>query len=334
MKILRVDLEIPFWCSFSEYGTVNIRPTYPFPPTTTLFGLIQNALKKPALHNLNETERKLIAKHYLNSYSQLNFAIIIRENGEKIDDYLNIHKGSRETELFENSLNEKLKEKVKDMDLTEDDEEKIKEVINKLKSRKFLKNLKKLNNNEKLSKKDEKDTSALNELINETKSYELIQYIHDFWKSVGRGFNGYNLNKKWISTQINRQRLIMPKYTIYIKSTDQKGEYSLENLCNHLKSPKRPLYLGESDDIVNFSKIELMNVDDELIKSSKINSVIPGIYTNCKLIKIPIKLKNDISDEEGHNLICSIPEGELNCELSCLKVNGDNIVFLQGNSKE
>ncbi len=58
MKVIRVDLDVPFWCSFSEYGTVNIRPTYLFPPPTTIFGLIQNALQKPALHNLDDEKRK------------------------------------------------------------------------------------------------------------------------------------------------------------------------------------------------------------------------------------------------------------------------------------
>jgi CRISPR-associated Cas5-like protein len=121
MKVIRADLEVPFWCSFSEYGTVNIRPTYPFPPPTTLFGLIQNALQKPALHDLTEEERKVIAPQYLENYSKLYFAIIIQENGEKIDDYLNIHKGSREIEGFESSLKYELQKKLDELDLIEDD---------------------------------------------------------------------------------------------------------------------------------------------------------------------------------------------------------------------
>lgn len=334
MKVIRADLEVPFWCSFSEYGTVNIRPTYPFPPPTTLFGLIQNALQKPTLHDLNEEERKLIAPQYLDNYSKLDFAIIIQENGEKIDDYLNIHKGSREIERFESSLKEELQKKLDKLDLLEDDQKKLNKELNKLKRKNFMENLAKMDENKELQKKDEKQMLGLINLIKEAGADELITYIQKFWESSEKGISGYNLNKKWISTQINRQRLVGPKYTIYINSTDKNGEYSLKNIYNHLKSPKRPLYLGESDDIVNIDNIEIIEINDDLTKSSKIDSVLPEVYTNSQLVKIPIKLKNDIPDEECHNLICSIPRGELEKEKSCFKSEGENIVFLRSNCKE
>jgi len=142
------------------------------------------------------------------------------------------------------------------------------------------------------------------------------------------------LNKKWINTQINRQRLVGPKYTIYIRSNDQNGEYSIENIYKHLKNPKRPLYLGESDDIVNINNIAILEINDSEIVSSKIDSAIPGVYANSQLVKIPIKLKNDIPDEKGHNLICSIPKGKLEQEKSCFESEGENIVFLRNDSKE
>ena len=322
MEVLRANLEVPFWCSFSEYGTVNIRPTYPFPPLTTIFGLIQNALKKPALHSLNEDERKGIARQYLDDYLKLDFAIVIREKGEKIDDYLNIHKGSRVLERkFENEiLTNNLKNEIEKLNISKERKKDVKKIINSLKRKNFVEKLDNNNGNEKINE-------VLN-LIKELGAHDLINVVKDFWKENSQGHQGYEINKKWINSQINRQRLIMPKYTVYIRSTDQNGEYSLENLFNHLKNPKRPLYLGESDDIVNVAKVEIKEINDDLIKSSKINSVIPGIRTNCQLVKIPVELKNDITEDKGHNLICSVPEGELDCEIPCFEVDGDNIVFL------
>lgn len=334
MKVIKADLEVPFWCSFSEYGTVNIRPTYPFPPPTTLFGIIQNALQKPALHDLDEKEKKIIVPQYLENYSKLDFAIIIQESGEKIDDYLNIHKGSREVEGFESSLKEELQKKLDELNLLEADKKKLKKELNKLKRKNFTVNLVKINKNEKLQEKDEKQILDLINLVKETGADELIAFIQKFWESAEKGISGYNLNKKWISTQINRQRLVGPKYTIYVNSADKNGEYSLKNMYNHLKNPKRPLYLGESDDIVNIDNLEIKEINDEVIRSSKVDSVIPGVYTNSQLVKIPIKLKNDIPDEEGHNLICSIPLGKLEQEISCFESEGENIVFLRSNSKE
>jgi len=334
MKVIRADLEVPFWCSFSEYGTVNIRPTYPFPPPTTLFGLIQNALQKPALHDLNKEEKELITPQYVENYSKLDFAIIIKENGEKIDDYLNIHKGSRELEGFESSLKEKLEQKIDKLDLPEDDKKRINKELNKLKRKKFMENLSDMNKDKKVQRKDEKQVLRLLKLIKEFKADELITCVQRFWRSSEKGISGYNLNKKWISTQINRQRLIAPKYAIYLYSTDLNGEYSLENIYHHLINPKRPLYLGESDDVVNINNIEMMEIGDKETASFKVNSVIPGVYTNSQLVKIPIKLKNDIPTEEGHNLICSIPLGKLEEEVNCFKSEGENIVFLRGDSKE
>ncbi len=334
MKVIRADLEVPFWCSFSEYGTVNIRPTYPFPPPTTIFGLIQNALQKPALHDLNGEEKKLIARQYLENYSKLDFAIIIQENGEKIDDYLNIHKGNRELERFESSLKEELQKEIYKLDLLEDDQKKLNKELNKLKRKNFMDNFVKMDENNELQKKDEKEMLDLINLINGIGVDGLITYIQRFWESSKRGISGYNLNKKWINTQINRQRLIEPKYTIYIRSNDQNGEYSIGNIYDHLKNPKRPLYLGESDDIVNINDIAILELNDNEVVSSKIDSVIPGVYTNSQLVKIPIKLKNDIPDEKGHNLICSIPKGKLEQEKSCFESEGENIVFLRSDSKE
>lgn len=334
MRVIRADLEVPFWCSFSEYGTVNIRPTYPFPPPTTLFGLIQNALQKPALHDLTDNDRKGIGLQYIEDYSKLNFAIIINESGEKIDDYLNIHKGSREIEGIESSLKEELQNRLNDLNLHENDEKKLKKELNKLKRKNFSENFVKITNNQKISEKDEKQILALLELIKAAGADELLTFIQNFWNSFNDGINGYNLNKKWISTQINRQRLITPNYTIYVSSKDSAGEYSIDSIYGYLKSPKRPLYLGESDDIVIVNKLTIKEVNDELIKSVKIDSVIPGVHSNCQLVKIPSKLKNDFPDEKGHNLICSIPQGDLDQELSCLDVEGEHIVFLRSDSEE
>lgn len=325
MKVIRADLEVPFWCSFSEYGTVNIRPTYPFPPTTTLFGLIQNALQKPALHDLTKDERKGVGLQYLEDYSKLDFAIVIKENGEKIDDYLNIHKGSRvlERNYEDRMLTDKVKDKIKSFDLSKKDEKALNKIVRKITRKKIV---------EDIEKGDKTKKNEILNLIEEKGAGELLELIVDFWQTNKDGIGGYEINKNWESTQINRQRLISPKFTIYIRSTKENGEYSLESIYDHLKTPKRPLYLGENDDIVIVNKLEIKEVCDELIKSFKMDSVIPGVHTNCQLVKIPTRLKNDFPNEKGHNLICSIPQGDLDQELPCFDVEGEHIVFLQNDS--
>lgn len=46
-KILTFGLICPFWTSFRNPGTVNVHATYPFPPLTTLYGMLNAARGMP-----------------------------------------------------------------------------------------------------------------------------------------------------------------------------------------------------------------------------------------------------------------------------------------------
>lgn len=304
MKALKFDLDIPFWCSFGDYSSLNLKLSYPFPPLTTLFGLIQNSLGKPALHEINENKlKKNLKKKYIEEFNQLNFSILIRNNGELIEDYVNIHKGNRQNERLERQLESLLKEKYSD-------EDEIKKEFKNLKKLNFYKFL--LNN---IS--DEKFINTKS-IVNEIDS-EILSYIKEFWNK-----NDYEATKKWLSTQINRQRIINPYYSVYITSNDEKGEYSLESIKSHLENPLRPLYIGESDDIVNIINMSIADIEENT--SSNISSVISGMYSNSELIKVPINLKFDKKPYLG---LCSIPNGKLDQEIECYTYNGENFVFIK-----
>jgi len=156
---------------------------------------------------------------------------------------------------------------------------------------------------------------------------ELFDFIEKSWRSLPDILK-YEIRKYWLRSQVNRQRLIQPKYTIYIQSSDESGGYSLNILSSHLRNPKRPLYLGESDGIVDVAikGDGIVEVEDDVYTSSKISSVLPGIYQNTQLVKIPVKLRYDSS--EKHNLLCSVPLGDIGKEVPCINVYGENIVFL------
>ena len=135
--------------------------------------------------------------------------------------------------------------------------------------------------------------------------------------------HNFNINKIWLSTQINRQRLINPIFSIYITSDDD-GEFSLENIKNSLNNPKRPLYLGESDDVVNILNLSIVNIDESV--SSNISSILPNLYSNSQLVKIPYNLK--FNNNEDNFLLCSIPNSKLDKPVDCFTYNGENFVFL------
>ncbi len=304
MKALKFDLDIPFWCSFGNFSSLNLKLSYPFPPLTTLFGLIQNSLGRPALHEINEKKlNKNLTKKYIEEYNQLKFSIIIQDNGELIEDYTNIHKGNRRNENLESGLKKLLEEKYSK-------DKKIKDEINNIKKLDFYKFLLKNTENKKFEKSKE---------IVENVNPNIFDYIKEFWNN-----NDYEANKKWLSTQINRQRIINPHYSVYITSDDKNGEYSLESIKSHLKNPRRPLYIGESDDVVNILNMSIVDIKENT--SSNISSVIPGMYSNSELIKIPINLK---FDTKSYLRLCSIPNGELDQEIKCYTCNGENFVFIK-----
>ena len=309
MQALRFDLEVPFWCSFGDYSSLNIKLSYPCPSLTTLFGLIQNALGKEALHNLDD--RKLhnkIKKQYIESFNKLKFSIIINNSGMLVEDYVNIHKGNRERDKAEDSLKKNLDKLIEG----HPNEENIKDIMKNIKKYSFYEFL--LNNN-----------GEYDEIYSKVINYEesLIDEIIKYWEDFSDPKIRYDINKVWQSTQINRQRLIEPKYSIYILSNDD-DEFSLKNIENALKNPKRPLYLGESDDVVDILNISIVNIKNTT--SSLISSVIPGLYSNSDLIKLPTNLK--FNTEKDYYTLCSIPKGEIDNIIKCYEFDGEKFVFL------
>ncbi len=311
MKALRCDLEVPFWCSFGDFSSLNIKLSYPCPPLPTLFGLIQNAMGMEALHTIKDNKlRKKLVKKYVNDFNNLKFAIIINESGELIEDYVNIHKGSREKEKQEEEFKKELNIFIKDNPHYNE----IKPFLNKIKKYSFYDFLKN-------GIDDEEYENLLNTIIEYDK--ELPKIVLSYWDKFDKTIKNYDINKIWLSTQINRQRLINPSFSIYILSKDN-DEFSLENIKKALIDPQRPLYIGESDDLVNILNISIVEIKNN--SSSSIASIIPGIYQNSDLIKLPTKLKFDKNEE--FFTLCSIPHGEINDLVECYEYNGENFVFL------
>lgn len=312
MEALKFDLEIPFWCSFGDFSSLNIKLSYPFPPLPTLFGLIQNALGKPALHLIKDkTVMKKLMKQYVEDFNHLNFSIIINNSGELVEDYVNIHKGNRKDRI-EDNLKKLLDNFIKNKEYQSEIKKNI-SILKKFEFYKFLISETFGNDKFKVIYDRVKDIDSL-----------IIDEICNYWNYNTSGFKNYEINKIWLSTQINRQRLINPSFSIVLTSDVEEGEFSLSNIKKSLINPKRPLYLGESDDIVDILNISLIEINESY--SSEISSVLPGLYSNSELIKIPCSLKFDKENE--FLKLCSIPNGKLDKSVDCFNYNGENFVFL------
>lgn len=337
MKLLKFDLDVPFCCSFGEFGTINIQQTYSVVHPPALFGLIQNALGKPAVHTIQDVNaQKKYIKEMLEGYKNLSFAIIVRSRGEIINDYNNILKGQRnqDTETKEAEFSKSIIKKIGTLSFystftekeKKDFDKKIKPEVDRIKVN---------------------DVSALNDIIkiiNEKghviELKELQDHMNDvlmnikaFWDSLS-DTKYYELNRKWMRTQIVCQKIISPHYTVFLKTKDTTGDYTLEKISTALREPKRPLYLGKSDDLVSIL-VEgdgIVESNENISDSPEISSITPAIYDGCQIIQIPIKIRNDLPEKESHKnfkMTCSIPYSRLKKDISCVSVKGENIVFLE-----
>jgi len=315
LDILKIDLKAPYWCSFTEYGSLNIKKTYPVIPPTTLYGMILNGLGVPSPHNVEDKKKKnKLKQKIIDNYNDLSFSICIKDEGIIVEDYLNISKGNRNIEDEERNLKNILKDFIKENynDIGANDRNYV--------ARKISKSIIKKKNLEKIS--DKLSTKVKEKLLSVRK---------DFFIRMNKK-KKYNIYKKWNSTQVIKQRIIKPQYFVYIKKKNHnKSNLSLKDIEESLKRPKRPLYIGESDDFVNIkSRMITSDKIKENIKSDQISSLVPGAYPNCELCNIPVRLRYEKKDVDKSKILCSIPKQNTSFseKLNCTKVDGEYIVFL------
>ena len=317
MKALKFDIEIPYWCSFKEFGTVSSHLTYPFPPPPTLFGLILNALGKFALHTINDQNLSIsIQKEYFHAYNNMRFAVIIRNGGIKIDDYANIQKRNRGSDTIARHLASDLKAflfKFLPKDRMKGKQDDLRNLIRDVTKYNIY-----------LKKKIGEKLETYSEKMSFNNWEPISKFIYEYWEN-----KEYNINKSWQKTQVTRQRIILPYYTVLLISTNE-DEYCIENIYNFLLNPKRPLYCGESDDVTITTIYPIAEIENET-KSSNITSIIPGVYPNSQIINIPISLRYQVI--ENPRIVCSIPRGNIGKEIKCYNLEGDNFVFLEINGK-
>lgn len=310
MEVLKFDINIPFWCSFKEFGTVNSHFTYPFPPPPTIFGLILNALGKPSLHTIDDDYvKQKLEEEYFNAYENIRFSIIVRAEGIKIDDYSNILKRNRGSDNLERHISKRFNDYLNyNVKLSNDDL--IKKIVNECGKYKVFREGKideSINNFRELTLGDKK---------------KIKEFLYDFW---GNDIAKYDISKYWQKTQITRQRIIKSSYSVFICSENNK-DYSLETISEKLRNPQRPLYCGESDDLVELSIYDIEHIYGANKKPNRIHSVLPGVYSNSNIVNIPIALRNQHAI--GQMKVCSIPIKEIEQEVDCFQLGEDNFVFI------
>ena len=132
-------------------------------------------------------------------------------------------------------------------------------------------------------------------------------------------------------TILMRQKLIKVHYTIYLKT----DESLLAEAQQALKSPHWPLYLGESDDVVDIINPRIVQCQPAEVQ--QVHSIIPGFVEGCQLVNVPTRFTEaSRSQWQMHRQIYSIPPDGESVMLSeprlAYPIEGRNIIF-NGNSR-
>lgn len=124
------------------------------------------------------------------------------------------------------------------------------------------------------------------------------------------------------SAPMFRSFLVSPQYRIFVVGDPDL----IEMIAQKLKTPERPCYLGQSDDMVDVSNIQIQPVQEKTSRS--ISSIIEGIHEDCEIIRVPYQFINNGSDVEMK--VLSIPQKfpyNLKEEMSSILFNGENILL-------
>ncbi|MBU7039073.1 MAG: CRISPR-associated protein Cas5 [Theionarchaea archaeon] len=117
--------------------------------------------------------------------------------------------------------------------------------------------------------------------------------------------------------------LVNPKYRIYLVGENEL----MEEIARKLKDPERVCYLGQSDDMVDISHIEVTDVHQE--KSALVSSVVEGVHEDCEVVKVPYRFVNDGEDVEMR--VISVPRklpAELEEPVECWRFDTDSISLI------
>jgi len=121
------------------------------------------------------------------------------------------------------------------------------------------------------------------------------------------------------SAPLFKEFLVNPRYKIYLH-----GGNLLRKIYKKLQDPERPLYIGQSDDMIDITELNLLEIKDTY--SNQINSVLKGIYEKCEIVKLPYKFS-----EDGRNLeeiTISIPQSFplfLDEEIKCYQFGSEYV---------
>lgn len=156
--------------------------------------------------------------------------------------------------------------------------------------------------------KVQKDESYLQQALTQ----EQVIYVEDF-------------QPQFYTTPVVREKIIQSVYHIYLTTPNVE---LLRKIQYALQDPARPLYLGESDDMILIDNIILNEYSSQ--ESHIIYSIMRGIHEGGIVIKLPVAFKLKGRDQYSCvQEIFTVPHTKFDFTkpISCFDVEGRNICF-------
>jgi len=131
-----------------------------------------------------------------------------------------------------------------------------------------------------------------------------------------------NYKRHFPSAPMYQEFLVQPSFNFYLISEKEK----LQDIQRSIKNPRRPLYLGNSENLVTIKTTEITKVSKE--SGKKTRTVVEGFYQNSIVEKLPYKFHKKGRRYQLEYKTISIPKGEkikLDEEKQLFTIDGERV---------
>jgi len=108
--------------------------------------------------------------------------------------------------------------------------------------------------------------------------------------------------RNYPSSPMFREYVFNPEYTVFLGS----DEYAINKIFNALKFPERPLYLGQSDDLVDLKIYSPIDIEE--VEADYVDSVVEEIMPGATIEKLPYKFFEENGKYSVEFKLVSIPK--------------------------
>lgn len=121
------------------------------------------------------------------------------------------------------------------------------------------------------------------------------------------------------SSPMFKEYLLKPVYEFFVAGKEQ----IMKDIHTALILPQRPLYLGQSDDLIDITTSELLNIEEKMI--TEFHTILEGTHADCFIERVPYTFKENKGKYSVDYRIISIPKYMEPIKVSAIGYNFNGI---------